>query len=107
MAKPKQNDEKNDQPTEPPTLGEQWRIEQRKADAARAAYEAQEHIANDLGSQVAKKLIDEKGGAPIVLDGVTFQPKKTATRKNSDGTPKPSEFPYQLVRKGNKEAVEV
>ena len=105
MAKPK-HDEKTDQPTEL-SRGDQGRKAQRAAFAAREVYEAKARTANSRGSEVARKLIDEKGGAPIVLDGVAFQPKKGASRKQADGSVKAPEWPYQLVRKGHKEAVEV
>lgn len=106
MAKQKPNDEKTDHPTEL-TLGDQWRNAQRDANKAREDFETKERAANELGSKVAEKLINEKGGAPIILDGVTYQPKKSATKKAADGTPKTPEFPYQLARKSNKEAAEV
>lgn len=106
MAKQKPNDEKTDHPTEL-TLGDQWRNAQRKAIASGEVHKNEERAANDLASQVAKKLIEEHGGAPIVLDGVTYQPKKSPIRKDGDGNHKTPEFPYMLARKGDKAAVEV
>lgn len=105
MAKPKPNDDQtNDKPTEAPKLSDQLLAAQREADAAYEAYKAKKRAADGIESQIAGVLIAEKDGAPTVIGGVEFVPKKSPTRKAADGSTKAPEFPFQLVRKGETKA---
>lgn len=104
MAKPKQNDEKNDQPTEAPKLSDQLIAAQREAATALDNYKTKKRIADGIESQIADVLINQNGGAPTTIGGVEFLPKKSPTRKTADGSTKAPEFPYQLVRKGEAKA---
>lgn len=105
MARPKPNDEQtNDKPTEAPKLSEQLLAAQREAEIALENYKAKKRAADGIESQIAGVLIAEKGGAPTVIGGVEFVPKKSPTRKTADGSTKAPEFPYQLVRKGETKA---
>lgn len=72
--------------------------------AAHAALESAKEARDAMFSEVAQGLIEKHGGAPVAIDGVTYSPKKSSTRK-VDGVSVVPRYPYTLVTKHDKAAV--
>jgi hypothetical protein len=88
-----------------------WRDLERAAQIAEAAAAEARRCADQIGSDIARELIEQHKGAAVELDGQMYTPKKRASRevKDSEGklTVKAPKLPYQLVRYAPKSSVEI
>ena len=88
-----------------------WRGLERDAQIAEAAAIEARRCADQIGSDIARELIESHKGAAVELDGQMYTPKKRASRevKGADGTvtTKAPKLPYQLVKYVPKSSVEI
>lgn len=84
-----------------------WRKLERDAQIAEAAAAEARRCADQVGSDIARELIQVHKGAAVELDGQMYTPKKRATKTLNDGTIKEPKLPYQLVKYVPKSSVEI
>jgi hypothetical protein len=105
--KPEDENKGADKPKVEKSKTDVWRGLERDAQIAEAAATEARRCADQIGSDIAKELIESHKGNAIELDGQMYTPKARATRTLTDGTVKVPRLPFQLVRYAPKSTVEI
>jgi hypothetical protein len=108
MAEPKtEKTDKGKDKNQPKSIHDQWRDARRLLDIKQAEADAAALEEARLADEVARDLLTNHGGASIKCDDVSWKPKKSATRKDIKGEPKPPLFPLMLARESERRLASV